>query len=107
MPKFDLEKLTLGEVSVIEDLSGQSIGAIGNEDSPKGKAMAAIAMVIKRRSGEPTFTFNAALALSMDEVTAMLGDDEDEDEVLPVADPKENSAKPVKRSKPSSSSTSA
>lgn len=81
---LDLSNLTLGEISFIEDLSGMSISSIGDDAAPKGKALAALATVAKRRSGEPTFTFNQALALGMGEVNALLGlgDDEavDEDE---------------------------
>lgn len=78
--KFDFESLTLGEVALIEDLSGLSIGAIADEGEPKGKAMAAIVMVIKRRSGDPTFSFNQALAVPLSEANELLAtEDEDED----------------------------
>jgi hypothetical protein len=105
---IDLATLTLGEVSLIEDLSGLSIGSIAEADKPKGKAMAAIAMVIKRRTGEPTFTFNAALALPMNEVEKLLGTEDDlEEDDLEVDDLEDsmpeksggNSAATVKPSK--------
>ncbi|WP_350348014.1 hypothetical protein ABIQ69_15450 [Agromyces sp. G08B096] len=78
MASFDFDSLTLGEVSIIEDLSGLSISAIAVAESPKGKALAALAMVAKRRSGEPTFTFNQAMALTLDEANAVIGLDDDE-----------------------------
>lgn len=78
MASFDFDSLTLGEVSTIEDLSGQSISTIADEASPKGKALAAMAMVIKRRSGEPAFTFNQAMGLTLDEANAVIGLDDDE-----------------------------
>jgi|GEM_PF-2662314 len=104
---IDLSTLTLGEVARIEELSGQSISSIGVTEAPKGKAMAAIAMTIKRRNGEPNFTFNAALALSMDEVNALLGVDDDEVIEDPEEGKDERSAKSATKSKRPSSSTSA
>jgi hypothetical protein len=79
---FDFESLTLGEVATIEDLSGQPIGAIADEDAPKGKALAAIVMVIKRRTGHPGFKFNEALNIPLKEANALLGV-QDESEPLP------------------------
>lgn len=78
---IDFNTLTLGEVATIEDLSGQSIAQIADGDTPKGKALAALAMVAKRRTGEPTFKFNDALLLTLDEANELIGlnDDEDED----------------------------
>lgn len=75
---LDLESLTLGEVAAIEELSGQGINAIADDDRPKGKALAALVMVIKRREGEPTFTFNQALAVPLSEANALVGGDDDE-----------------------------
>lgn len=85
--KFDLQALTLGEIATIEDLSGTGIGAL-NKETPQGKFLASLYMVAKRRSGEPTFTFNQALNVPMLEAQAFLGfddtdddtDDEDDDE---------------------------
>ncbi len=77
MAKFSIDQLTLGEVATIEDLSGTGIGAM-NEETPQGKFLAALVMVYKRRNGEPTFTFNAALATPMLDAQALLGLDEDE-----------------------------
>jgi hypothetical protein len=70
---LDINNLTLGEISLIEDLSGLAIASIADSDSPKGKALAALAMVAKRRSGEPTFTFNQACALTLQDANALLG----------------------------------
>ncbi|AVR56161.1 tail assembly chaperone [Microbacterium phage BonaeVitae] len=77
MARFDFDKLTLGEVAAIEDLSGVAISAV-NEQTPQGKFLAALTMVAKRRSGEPAFTFNQALAMPMTDAHAFLGLDEDE-----------------------------
>ncbi|AVR56188.1 tail assembly chaperone [Microbacterium phage BurtonThePup] len=72
--KFDLDQLTLGEVAAIEDLSGVAIGSV-SESTPQGKFLAALYMVAKRRDGQPTFTFNAALQASMSEAQSFLGFD--------------------------------
>jgi hypothetical protein len=59
------------------------MAALGDENAPKGKLMAALCFVIKRKS-EKDFTFNDAMNLTMDEVQEILGLDDDAD------DPKEN-----------------
>src|SRR6218665_893906 len=61
----DLDALTTGDIAQIEDLSGQSITALSDRESPKGLALAAIAMVIARRNGKPDFTWEQALALKV------------------------------------------
>lgn len=95
---FDYSTLTLGEVAFIEDLSGLSIGSIGDEEMPKGKALAAIATVLKRRSGFPDFKFNDALNLTMAEINELMGIDEEEDEELAGEDnASETSAPKTKR----------
>ena len=71
--KLDMSSLTLGEVATIEDLAGVPLSAI--ETAPQGKFLAALVMIVKRRSGEPTFTFNQALAIPMDEAQQLLGFD--------------------------------
>ncbi|MFT4051098.1 MAG: hypothetical protein QM677_02470 [Microbacterium sp.] len=77
---IDFDSLTLGEIAFIEDLSGQPISELAEDDAPKGKGLAAIATVVKRRSGEPAFTFNQALALTVAEVNTLLGMGEEETE---------------------------
>lgn len=82
---FDFDSLTLGEVALIEELSGQSIGSIADEGAPKGKAMAAIVMVIKRRTGEPDYQFNQALMVPLSEANALLTPaEEEEDPSIPA-----------------------
>ncbi len=70
---IDLNNLTVGEMALIEELGGQPITALSDDAAPKMKPLAAIALVVKRRSGEPTFTWNAALALPMAEINSLLG----------------------------------
>lgn len=76
---IDLANLTLGEVSTIEDLSGRSIVELGDGSKPMGKALSAIAMIIKRRTGEPTFSWNQAQALTIPEANKLLGVGDDDD----------------------------
>lgn len=90
MKKLDFDTLTLGEISVIEDLSGYGIGAL-DEEKPQGKFLAALVMIAKRRDGQPTYTFNAAMNVSFTEAQEYLGldtgDDADEaDDAEPVFD---------------------
>ena len=79
---MNVNKLTLGEIAKVEELSGISINEIGG-NAPQGKAMAALVFVLKRRE-DLSFTFANAMDLNMDEVNEILGLNEDE-----VPDPKE------------------
>lgn len=83
---FDFDSLTLGEVAFIESLSEQSISSIADEDSPKGKALAAIVTVIKRRTGHPDFKFNDALNVPLSEANTLLGVGVEETEAEGEAD---------------------
>lgn len=110
MASFDFDTLTLGEVATIEDLSGFGIASL-NEGTPQGKFLAALVMVFKRRNGEPTFTFNQALAVPMLEAQTLLGLDDTEPEAAiaaeVVAEGKgESSPTPERANKRSSSSPS-
>lgn len=82
---FDITRLTLGEIDKVETLSGQSVGSLGEDSTPKGKMMAALAFVVKRRQqmseGQPpSFTWNEAMDLTLDEANAILGIEVDEAE---------------------------
>ena len=73
-----IERLTVGDIAIVEDLSGQGMAALGDESAPKGKLMAALAYVIKRKQ-DKGFTFADALDMTMTEVQEVLGLDEVED----------------------------
>lgn len=75
---MDISRLTLGEVAKIEELSGQPISRLGEEDAPKGAVLAALAFVAKRREN-PKFTWNDAQALTFDEANAILNLTSDDD----------------------------
>lgn len=86
---IDISTLTLGEVAKIEDLSGLPIATLADEERPKGLALAAVAFVVKRRTGHPEFTWNEAQDLTFQEVSDLLGLDTDDDE--DDDDPKDDS----------------
>lgn len=69
-------KLTLGEVAAVESLSGVAIDEIADAGTPKGKALAALVFVMKKRAN-PDFTFEMALDTDMDEAMAIVNPDED------------------------------
>ena len=95
---FDINRLTLGEVAKIEELSGMPISEIGNDDKPKGLALAALAFVAKRRQ-DPKFSWNDAQGLTFDEANDILGlrsaDDQEEDADGPL-----DSGSPTPEEKP-------
>lgn len=86
---LDIQRLTLGEVAKIEELSGQSIASIGEEDKPKGLALAALAFVTKRRE-DPAFKWNDALELTFTQASDIVGLSEDEE----GSDPLDETAEP-------------
>tara|TARA_R110000822_G_scaffold123979_1_gene258492 strand:+ start:5908 stop:6153 length:246 start_codon:yes stop_codon:yes gene_type:complete len=75
---MDIQKLTLGEVSKVEELSGLPIGALGDDTKPKGKLLIALAYVIKRREDD-SYRPHDAEKLTMDEVSELLGFDAGDD----------------------------
>jgi hypothetical protein len=57
--KIKPDELTLGDIEMIEDLSGQPIGWLGNTDKPQGKMMVATAFAVGRRD-DPKYTMEQA-----------------------------------------------
>ena len=78
MAKIDYSTLTLGEVDTLETLSGQPFAALQNNDAPKGKSLAALAYVIRKRE-DSTFSWNDAQALTLGDIGTLLGSDEDDE----------------------------
>lgn len=74
---MDITNLTLGEISTVEELSGRSLSALSDETAPKGKIMAALAYVLKRRQ-DPKYTLREAEELTMDQVNELFAKDNDE-----------------------------
>lgn len=86
---LDISKLTLGEISKIEECSGERFTS-AFDGEPSAKTMAAVGMIAKRReqmaNGErPTFDWNAAQDLTYEDVSNLLGLKDEEE----TADPKE------------------
>lgn len=111
MNKLDPDKLTLGEIATIEDLSGRSISTLDNEEAPMGKMLAALAMIAKRRNGEPKFTWGDALALTMEEAQEAVGLDgdeesDDEPQALPQGDEVPANGRPTSAPKASRAKSS-
>ncbi|MFD1505258.1 hypothetical protein FE374_09385 [Georgenia yuyongxinii] len=69
---IDINRLTLGEIAKVEELSGQPISTIGDEKAPKGLALAALAFVAKRRE-DAKFSWNAAQELTIEDANTILG----------------------------------
>lgn len=78
---MDINKLTIGEVALIEEMAGLPIAALGDPEKPKGKLMVALAYVINKRN-DPKYTKFQAEQLTMDEITALIGTTEDENPEL-------------------------
>jgi len=76
---MDIQKLTIGEVAKVEELSGLPISALGDENKPKGKLLVALVYVIKRREDD-SFRPHDAEKFTMEEVEAILGLNAQEDE---------------------------
>jgi hypothetical protein len=70
---MDFNTLKLKDVREIETISGTSIGAIGDEESPKGDLLIAMAYVIKKQD-DPAFTLLDAENLTFGEVMELIGD---------------------------------
>jgi|GEM_PF-3380359 len=77
---MDLDRITLGEVATIEDLSGMSLDRFGQDGAPRGKFLAAMVYVQSRRWAEP-MTWKECLDMPAPDASDYLGlsgDDEDD-----------------------------
>lgn len=94
MSKINFNQLSMREIATIEELSGQPIGALSDEESPKGLQFAALAFIVKHRE-DPEFTWNDAQDLTMSDVSSLIGIAEEvEESPLPS---EEASSKPAKK----------
>ncbi len=73
-----IDSLTLGEIAKVEELSGQSVNGLADDNAPKGKMLAAMAFVVKRRS-DREFTWNDAMGLTMEQANAIIAPEDDAD----------------------------
>lgn len=78
MAKFDFETLTIGEVEIIEHVSGSPIDALMDDKAPKGKSLKAVVFTIKKRE-DANYTLEDAAKLSFKDAMAILnaGDEPD------------------------------
>lgn len=88
MAKLDLNDLTLGEVAEVESLSGLPFDAIASDDKPKGKALAALAFVAKRRE-DKTYKFNEAMGLKFSDIAELIDFGNSDDPIAEANDPKD------------------
>lgn len=76
---MDINKLTIGEIATVEDIAKLPIAALGDESKPKGKLLIALAYVINKRTN-PKYTQADAETLTMEEMTDLLGMNEEDKE---------------------------
>lgn len=74
---MDITNLTLGEVATVEELAGRSLSTLNDENTPKGKIMAALAYVIIKRD-DPKYTMRQAEGLTMEDVNKLFTADKDD-----------------------------
>lgn len=77
---LDISTLTLAEIAHLEKMSGLSVDQMGEDETPKGDLLAAMVVIVKKRNGEPTFTFKQAQQLGMAEVKEIFSEVEAPDE---------------------------
>jgi len=75
MSNFDFESLTLEEVEIIENLTGESIDQAFGTGKPKGKALKSFVWVIMKRDN-PKFTIEEANKFTLSQALAMVQGDE-------------------------------
>lgn len=74
---MDINKLTIGEVAAIERLSGQPIDELFADGKPKALAMAAMVFITQKRTN-PELTWDQVLELDINELPALFGATEDD-----------------------------
>lgn len=102
-----LDRYTLGELALVERLTGLGLVALVQPSAPQAKTLAALYLVEKKRAGEKV-TFDDVLNLAPTEVMTYLNDalpsDSDEPDEDADEDPKASS-KPKRTTSRSSSSS--
>lgn len=73
---LELTALTMGEIAQIENYTGTGIDAIGEPGAPKAKFLTILAYLGKKRE-DPAFTLSQAEALTLAEVNAITGTDDE------------------------------
>lgn len=105
---LNIENLTMGEIALLEKHAEASFDEAFADGRPRGNALAALGMIAKRRAQmanneRPTFSWNEAQDLTLDQVYELLGWEvepdapETEDEDAEGHDPKDLSVEPASR----------
>jgi hypothetical protein len=79
MSNFDFETLTLEEVEIIENLTGESIDQAFSNGKPKGKALKSFVWVVMKRDN-PKFTIEEASKFTLTQALALVQGDEEKKE---------------------------
>ena len=75
MNSFDFESLTLEEVEIIENLTGESIDSAFGNGKPKGKALKSFIWIVMKREN-PKFTIEEASKFTLSQAVALVQGDE-------------------------------
>lgn len=79
MSGFDFESLTLEEVEIIENITGESIDKAFSDGKPKGKALRSFVWVVMKRTN-PSYTIEEASKVTLSQALAMVQGDEQKKE---------------------------
>jgi hypothetical protein len=74
-----MNRLTIGEVAKLEQLSGQAMDELFAAGQPKGLAMAAMVFVIQKRTN-PELTWEEVLNIPLDDLQSIFGEGTEEDD---------------------------
>jgi hypothetical protein len=79
MSTFDFESLTLEEVEILENLTGESIDQAFGTGKPKGKVLKAFIWIVMKRDN-PNFSIEEASKFSLKQALSMVQGDEEKKE---------------------------
>jgi hypothetical protein len=79
MSSFDFESLTLEEVEILENLTGESIDQAFANGKPKGKALKSFVWIVMKRDN-PKFTIEEASKFTLTQALALVQGDEEKKE---------------------------
>ena len=79
MSSFDFESLTLEEVEILENLTGEAIDQAFAGGKPKGKVLKAFIWIVMKRDN-PNFSIEEASKFSLKQALSMVQGDEEKKE---------------------------
>jgi hypothetical protein len=77
---MNVNELTMGEIDEVETYAGVPLSSLASTETSNTKLLIGLAWVIKRKE-DPKFSLEHAKRLKMDEITAMLEDDDTDPKV--------------------------